>query len=287
MYLRVLGASRDRTADLMSFRGVSLKAIRPNQETSDSSLTRSFCESQDSPMERFFQLSNEIRQEIADLHVAYDNLLKKHKECLRPTFSDTSDSVTEINSLSATINTRLETISQRISYLVLPVGAFPDRSKIITNLRTGLTDAYRDFSTKFRLEQQAFSATFGKKGLGKRKKPRAEDDIDLMSLNFGTPGNEQRVAQMQQQRNEEEIEQIARRAEEIRNIFADLASLISEQGTIIDRIDFCISETLNNAVEAQMEVEQAARYQQKSRMWICVVVLVVLIALLLVMAWLK
>jgi chromosome segregation ATPase len=237
-------------------------------------------------MERFSQLSNEIRQEIADLHVAYDSLLKKYKECLCPTFSDTSDSVTEISSLSTTINTRLKTISQRISYLVLPVGAFPDRSKIITNLRTALTDAYRDFSTKFRLEQQAFSATFGKKGLGKRKKSRAEDDIDLMSLNFGTPGNEQRVAQMLLQRNEEEIEQIARRAEEIRNIFADLATVISEHGQS-DRIDFCISKTLNNAVEAQAEAEQAGTYQQKSPMWICVVVLVVLIVLLLVMAWLK
>jgi syntaxin 16 len=287
MYLRVLGASRDRTADLMSFRGVSLKVMCPNRETSDSSLRRSFSDLQESPLERGFQLSSDIRREIADLHVAYDNLLKKHRECMRPTFSDASDTVTEINNLSTLINAKLQTISQRISSLVLPIGALPDHSLIIANLRTALADAYRDFAAKFRLEQQAFSAAFEKKTFGKRRKQPATDDFDLMSLNFGTPGNEQRVAQLQQQRNEEEIELIVRRAEEIRNIFADLATIIDEQGTLVDRIDFCITKTLDNAVEAHREVEQAAAYQQKSRMWICVVVLVILIALLIGMAWLK
>jgi syntaxin 16 len=284
MYLPVIGASRDRTADLMNFRGVSLKAMQPNRDTSDSPIPLSGS-MEDYPLDRFFQLSNELRQEIADLHIAYDSLLRKHRECLRPTFSDATDSVSEINSLAASINARLEAITHRIGYLSLPTSAFPDRSKIVSNLRTALTDAYRDFSAKFKLEQEAFSATLGKKERsGARRK---QDDLDLISLNFGTLGDEQRLANLQQQRNEEEIEQIARRAEEIRNIFADLATLVDEQGTIVDRIDFCISKTLNNSVETHKQVEQAAGYQRKSRMWICVVVLVILIGLLLLLAWLK
>jgi t-SNARE complex subunit (syntaxin) len=54
-----------------------------------------------------------------------------------------------------------------------------------------------------------------------------------------------------------------RQAEAIRNVFVDLANLISEQATVIDRIDFCINHTLQNAVDAHTDVETAAQYKRK------------------------
>jgi syntaxin 16 len=241
--------------------------------------------SQESPLERFFQLAAEVKQEIADLHTAYDSLLKKHKACLRPTFTDPADSVTEVETLTATINTRMQSVQHRIGYLSGPFGEFPDRMVILRNLRTALTEAFRDFSAQFRLEQQAFSASYGKSVQGKRSKKKAQpDDVDLISLDFGAPGNEQRQMQIQQQRNDEAIEQIARRAEEIRNIFMELANIVAEQGTVVDRIDHCIATSLVNATAAHEEVEQAAKYQGKSRMWLCVVVLIVVIVILFFLA---
>jgi syntaxin 16 len=287
MYFRALGASRDRTADLMSFRGTSLKSIQVNRDTSDSSIFTSRSPgyaSQESPLERFFQLATEIKQEITELHVAYDSLLKKHKACLRPTFTDPADSVIEVEAQTATINARMQAVQQRIGYLSGAFSDAPDRRIILKNLRTALTDAFRDFSAKFKLEQQAFSASYGKAMQAKRGKKAAQDEIDLLSLDFGTPGADQRQAQLQEQRNEEAIEQIARRAEDIRNIFVELADLVAEQGTIVDRIDHCIATSLVNATAAHEEVVQAAKYQGKSRMWICVVILVVLIGLLLLLA---
>jgi syntaxin 16 len=284
MYLRALGASRDRTADLMSFRGTSLKSIQINRDSSESSFLHS-ASSTESPLERFFQLATEIKREIYDLHFAYDSLLKKHKACLRPTFTDPADSVTEVEALTASITTRMQGIQQRIGYLTGSFPDFPDRMIIIRNLRAALTEAFRDFSAKFRLEQQAFSASYGKSAQGKRSKKKTEtEDFDLISLDFGTPGNEQMQTQIQQQRNDEAIEQIARRAEEIRDIFVELANIVAEQGTIVDRIDHCIATSLTNAAEAEKEVEKAAKYQGKSRMWICVVVLIVLILILLLLA---
>ena len=286
MYLPSSGASRDRTADLMSFRGTSLKTMQPNRDTSDSSLllTRdNLYDDPESPLERFFQLASVLKRDISDLHAAFDTLLKKHKECLRPTFTDSTDTLSEISSLTASMNAKMEDIQRKINYFTMPGCEYPDRVKILANIRQMLTESFREFSVKFKIEQQTFSATLGKKGQQRKKK--AKNGVDFDSLNFGMQqGQETRMLQVQRQREEQEIEQIAQRAEEIRNLFVELHGLIVEQGALVERIDYCISESLTNAVEAEHQIQSAASYQQKSRMWVCAGILGVLILILFVMA---
>jgi hypothetical protein len=282
--------SRDRTGDLLSFRGASLHSIQVNRDTSDRSLllsNHSLYDPPESPLERFFQLATEIKHDIIDLHNTFDTLMKRHKECLRPTFSDSADSMVEVNSLTSSINLKMNAVSQKINYLSYRGSDASDRAKIVFNLKTALMDFYREFTTKFQVEQQAFSATFGKGVRARQSKKKQSEFLDFTSLNFGTPQDERRQIQMRNQQNDEEVEQIARQAEDIRNIFADLATIIHDQGTVIDRIDCCIRDTLTNALEAHAEVEQAAKYQQKSRLWICVLVLVIVIVLLFLMALAK
>jgi hypothetical protein len=249
--------------------------MQPNRETSEVSLPHH--SGQESSLDRFFQLSTELRHEISDLHVSYDALLKKHKACVRrsPIL------------LTSSRRSRPSPAACSMSPLVsVTCGCrppdFPDREHIVTNLHAATTERFHEFCAKFKLEQRAFSER-----VGEASHKQKANTSDFAPIDFGTPGSSHRQLQMQLQRNEEELETIMRQAEAIRNVFVELANLISEQGTIIDRIDFCISHTLENAVEAHRNVEKAAQYQGKSRMWICVVVLLIVIALLLVMAFLK
>ncbi|OHS98386.1 SNARE domain containing protein [Tritrichomonas foetus] len=288
MYLPTNGANRDRTSILMSFRGNSVKA-RSSRETNDTTLLLShadYSEPNESPLEPFFHLASEIKSELVRINTSFDTLLKKQHECLRPTFTDTSDSINEINALTASINSHLQAISQRINFIILPGNQYPDRTKILSNLRAALLESFREFSVKFKMAQQTFSASFNRNPHLKQKK-KANAPFEFTSFNLGDEASERRQAQLQEERNNEEIEQIARRAEEIRNIFLDLSNLIVEQGTIIDRIDFNVSETLNNAVEAHKEVEKAAKYQSKSRMIYCAVILAIAVAVLVIFAILK
>lgn len=287
MYLPTAGASRDRTADMMSLRGNSLKNMEPNRETSETSLLLSranLYEEQESPLEPFFQLSAEIKRDLSDLNSALDTLLKKHKECLRPTFTDSLDSLGEINALTASMNAKMQNIQLRLGYFTMRNDPTPDRIKILNNLKSMLSEAYREFAVKFKLEQQTFSASLNRKDKtrGGRKK-QAKSEVDFDSFNFGTEGTEHHLLQVERERNDQEIEQIARRAEEIRNIFMDLHNLIVEQGTIIDRIDFCINETLTNTLAAEEDVRKAAKQQKKSRLWLCAMILGVVIFILLLM----
>lgn len=292
MYLPTYGANRDRTSILMSYRGTKVMA-RSSRETNDTSRLLSntdFSEQNESPLEPFFHLANEIKSELSQAGVSLDTLLKKQHECLRPTFSDTSDSINEINALTNSINNHLQSISQRINFITMPGNQYPDRAKILSNVRAALLDSYRDFSVKFKTAQQTFSASFKRRshlGVKKSKKKEKDASIDFSTLDLGDQQSERRQQMIQEERNNEEIEQIARRAEEIKNMFLDLSNLIVEQGTIVDRIDFCVTESLNNAVEANKEVEKAAKYQSKSRMWICALILSVFVIVLIIMALLK
>jgi syntaxin 16 len=269
---------------------MSLKAMHPNRDTSDSSLFSKQAKLSDAPesdLEHYFQLAGGIKQDISDLRLRFDTLRKKHKECLRPTFTDTSDTIGEVETLAGQIIEKLQPLSNRINFMKYSYDAWPDRCEILESIRNSLLIPYREFLTDFNLEQQAFAASYGRAPHVRRSKGNRQGSIDFSAMDFGTAADQQRQIQLQHQRQDQEIEQIAKQAEEIRNIFADLAQLISDQGTVIDRIDFCISRSLDNARVAEDEVRGAAKYQVKSRMWICVLILLVLIGLLLFIALMK
>jgi len=165
----------------------------------------------------------------------------------------------------------------------------PDCRRVLRNLQRMFSDNFREFSMRFKLEEQSFLASFGRRDRQQSRRKQNEVDCDSLKLDFdfGPVAQEQRQAQVQQQHAEAEIAQITRRAEEVRNMFADLHTLILEQGTVVDRIDYCIAESLTNATEAEEQVRQAARYQGKSRLWICAAILAVLIGILLLRALLR
>jgi hypothetical protein len=130
----------------------------------------------------------------------------------------------------------------------------------------------------FKFQSRPFSVNLHKKSA------KGPPSIEVSFLDLETPGSEQRQVQIEQERNAREIQEIARRSEAIRDLFLDLENLVVEQGTLVDRIDATLQTTLENAMRAHDEVEGARKHQGKSRMWICVVVLIVIILMLFVCA---
>ena len=77
---------------------------------------------------------------------------------------------------------------------------------------------------------------------------------------------------------EAEIKRIAQSLVDVQDIFKELAVLIIDQGTILDRIDYNI-EQVSVAVEKGVEeLETGAKYQKKAqKKMICLVILVIAI----------
>lgn len=80
---------------------------------------------------------------------------------------------------------------------------------------------------------------------------------------------------------DEEITRIAKSIEELAQIFKELAVLVIDQGTILDRIDYNMEQVLENTKEGLVQLHKAEDYQKSALPLKCVIALVILIFIML------
>ncbi|OHS98537.1 SNARE domain containing protein [Tritrichomonas foetus] len=294
MYLPTQGLSRDRTADFNSLKGTDKDIFIDRKDSDDASflIQHDALRSRDaieSILEPFFQLARDTKAELQSLDTPFNSLLKAQQECLRPTFADANDQFATVNNLTNTITSQLKEINKKIGFLDTSNHSnqnffngqqyLSDRSRIIRNIRLALQEQYNEFNSKFKMSLQSFNANYNQNS--DISNQDMQETIDYSTFNFGDNTNFSQERQMRQ--NNAQLEELGRRAAVVREIFQNLANLVVEQGTVIDRIDCNIATSLENAQAAHEDVEKAATYQKKSRMWLCVVFLAIFVLILIVM----
>ena len=80
----------------------------------------------------------------------------------------------------------------------------------------------------------------------------------------------------------QEITNIAQSINELHTIFKELAVLVIDQGTILDRIDYNLEQVSATVEEGRKQLTKAEKHQKNSRMIICIYVLIVAVAVMLV-----
>ena len=89
------------------------------------------------------------------------------------------------------------------------------------------------------------------------------------------------------QSRDSEIIHIAKSIEELSSIFKELAVLVIDQGTILDRIDYNMEAVVEHTKTGIQQLEKAERSQKSARPMRCIICLSVLIFVLLVLLVLK
>lgn len=79
---------------------------------------------------------------------------------------------------------------------------------------------------------------------------------------------------------DEEIIRIAKSIEELATIFKELAVLVIDQGTILDRIDFNMEQVLDNTTQGIKQLEKAEEHQKNALPFRCIIALVILIIIM-------
>merc|ERR1719221_1014599 len=89
----------------------------------------------------------------------------------------------------------------------------------------------------------------------------------------------QRLKQIEQNASNrtQEILNIAKSVHELATLFQELSVLVVEQGSLLDRIDYNVEQTLDNLSKAKKHVDKANVYQKRSRSALCIIVLIMLI----------
>ncbi|TMW58716.1 hypothetical protein Poli38472_010275 [Pythium oligandrum] len=86
---------------------------------------------------------------------------------------------------------------------------------------------------------------------------------------------------------DQEIQKIAESITELATIFKELAVLVIDQGTILDRIDYNMEQVVEQTEKGLVELEKAEEMQKSSRPMKCIGLLLVLIFLMTVILVLK
>ncbi|BFZ12638.1 hypothetical protein BsWGS_15677 [Bradybaena similaris] len=84
------------------------------------------------------------------------------------------------------------------------------------------------------------------------------------------------------QHREKEVASIVRSITDLNEIFKDMASMIVDQGTILDRIDYNIDNAATHTEKGLAQLQAAEKYQKKNRKMMCILVLAAVIIVLLI-----
>lgn len=70
---------------------------------------------------------------------------------------------------------------------------------------------------------------------------------------------------------------IAKSVHELAQLFDELSVLICEQGSLLDRIDYNVEQTVEHLSSAKVHIDKAEGYQKRSRTAMCILVLIIIV----------
>jgi syntaxin 16 len=82
---------------------------------------------------------------------------------------------------------------------------------------------------------------------------------------------------------ESEINHVVKSIQDFNELFKDLAVMIEDQGTIVDRIDYNIEKVSHSVQHGLTELEKASKYQKTSRKMYFIAFLIVLFLVLFIL----
>ncbi|GAA6023138.1 hypothetical protein JCM8202_000996 [Rhodotorula sphaerocarpa] len=222
---------------------------------------------------------------------------KLHAKHLLPGFKDRSAEEREIESLATSITTDFRTCQAHIRRIAEqskallatrprdPAEAELKRIDLImaANVQTALATRVQDLSTTFRKKQANYLRQLkGNEDRAAEQQTKASydplfalADDEQTSRSVLAPGTPS-LAQQQLfapstteatdaiDRRNAEIQSIAQSIADLADMFKDLSSLVIDQGTLLDRVDWNVEQMNTEVKGAVKELTQATRYQRRS-----------------------
>jgi len=233
---------------------------------------------------------NDITGDVNALAARMESLGKLHESRLRISFDPEAENAKEreIEMQTAEISRGFNRCGARIKRIDDYTAATSDTSqselKIRANIKRGLATRLHELSTRFREMQKSYIGQMSKlrssssihaligggsgAGAGAEDRDTGFTDEQMRELATAEEDVDERMR---------EIQRIAKSVEELAVLFKELAVLVVEQGTILDRIDHNMEQAVEHSKQGVKELIKAEEYQKSARPIKCMALLMVLI----------
>jgi len=164
--------------------------------------------------------------------------------------------------------------------------------RVLSNIVTNLVTRMQEITGNFRVSQ----GTYLRKVEAREQRNNqyftsfSQDDEDdgLMAFDNTGPGSgwqQQDVIMMEEnskflRRREQEITSVVQSIQDLNTIFKDLAGMVSEQGEVVDRIDYNIEHASIKVESGLEQLKKASKYQKSNRKMKCIILLGITLILL-------
>lgn len=275
---------------------------------------------------RWLDIQDEISQRLADISTTMKRLDQLHAKHVLPGFDDESVKMREegeIEGLTQDITrgfTSCQAAIRRIDKMVKDqkaqsagAGIAREEETMARNLSISLATRVGDASTTFRKKQSAYlkklrslggmgspmdnaggrSATPSMLAANPYTDPAMQDsELDRSSaqstlLQTAQVRRRTGVMDAQIEQREREIEKIAQGVIDLSNIFQELQTMVIDQGSLLDRIDYNVERTTDELKAADKELKVATGYQKRSTKRKILLLLVLLVVGMIILLLVK
>jgi syntaxin 16 len=226
-----------------------------------------------------------VRADMDVVRRDIDSLKSLHARHLKDMFSvRLDDNKSKISQLAASVTSRFASCEARVRGLTAGPGTHASDRAVRENAKQSLACDLSALSSLFKAEQQAYTRCL--RGQEEHSRGYAPDLQRFDEVFNESKGFTQQQLQALED-TEEMVEQRARdigkvvsSVSELHAIFKELAVLVIEQGTILDRIDAHTQHARDTTADAVKELTIAHASQKKGSLMKCIVCLALLVALL-------
>lgn len=238
-------------------------------------------------VEEINEVTRQIEEQIAKLHDV-------HRRRLLVRFDDSEGTQDrEIDILTKQITDKFRLAERKLTQRIASASGMDEGSGdalVRKNIQRQVAQQLQTLSMTFRKSQKEYMTRLkAQKGGGDLDGLLSDPEAPMLEVGGFT--DEQAVmlelAESNVEERDQEIQQIASSINELATIFKELAALVIDQGTVLDRIDYNMENVVMSTEKGIKELEKAEKYSKSTRPLKCIGFLVVLIIIFMIILVIK